>query len=99
MLDLPPLFAPAAAPEADGTGVSADSARWWALGNDLCQAVADAPTLMDLEKMKHQRRQDLDSLRQHARGIATTLSIVFGERRRQLGWYWPEPPVYGDGEK
>lgn len=73
MLKPPPLF---------DFGSTTD---WYAVANNIANAINDAKTLDEVERVKEENRDNLRALTINRRDLAVVLSAGFADRRNQLG--------------
>lgn len=88
-LQPPPLFAgfdtPAAPLSATAMVGGAGTMDWWDVGNAICNALADARTLDDIERIKAEHAESLRAMVAARRDIAASVSLAFQLRRQELG--------------
>lgn len=62
-----------------------DSDHWYAVANDIANAIFDAKSLAEVERVKSENMAKLRDLVTNRRDLAELLSSAFADRRRQLG--------------
>lgn len=58
---------------------------WWTMGNDICNALLDARTMADIERIKTDYADRLREMTKTRRDLARTVSLAFQLRRQELG--------------
>lgn len=78
-----PMFAGFDAPTINtGAGGATD---WWDVGNAICNALTDARTVSDIERIKAEHADTLKAMVAARRDIAGSVSLAFQLRRQELG--------------
>ena len=83
--DAPPLFQLAAVRDPAPAGPATRSPEaWFAVANDICNALFDAASLAEIDRIRERHESTLADMVREQRDLAHTVSLGFADRRAAL---------------